>query len=59
MKNKDDKRTESQFDMPEGADWSWTSESQDELMRGIEAQNKTASESKPSKVFPKNIKRPF
>ena len=54
-----DKRTESQFDVPEGADWSWTAESQDELMRGIEAQNKTVSEGKPSKVFPKNIKRPF
>mgnify|MGYP003347253334 FL=1 len=59
MKNKDDKRTESQFDMPEGADWSWTSESQDELMRGIEAQSKKESKNKSTSFIPKKIKRPF
>ena len=54
-----DKRTESQFDVPEGADWSWTAESQDELMRGIEAQSKKESESKSTSFIPKKIKRPF
>lgn len=36
-----DKRTESQgFDMPEGVDWSWTSESQDEMSQHYSAEEK-------------------
>lgn len=40
-----DKRTESQFpdpnkhDMPEGVDWSWTAESQDELAAAAEREH--------------------
>lgn len=40
-----DKRSESQFDkamdsIPEGVDWSWTAESQDEMARHYEKENK-------------------
>ena len=35
-----DKRSESQFDIPEGVDWSWTAESQDEMARSIEKEDK-------------------
>lgn len=35
-----DKRTESQFDIPEGVDWSWTAESQDELASHYEKEEK-------------------
>lgn len=35
-----DKRSESQFDIPEGVDWSWTAESQDEMSRSMEKENK-------------------
>ena len=36
-----DKRTESQgFDIPEGVDYSWTAESQDEMSRHYEKENK-------------------
>jgi hypothetical protein len=36
-----DKRTETQnFDMPEGVDYSWTAESQDEMSRHYEKEHK-------------------
>jgi len=35
-----DKRSESQFDIPEGVDWSWTAESQDELASAMEKEEK-------------------
>lgn len=35
-----DKRSESQFDIPEGVDWSWTAESQDEMARHYENEEK-------------------
>lgn len=35
-----DKRSESQFDIPEGVDWSWTAESQDEMARLAEKEDK-------------------
>ena len=55
MKEKNDKRSESQFDIPEGVDWSWTAESQEELMRGIESQD---TKKKSGSKFPKT-QRPF
>jgi hypothetical protein len=35
-----DKRSEKQFDIPEGVDYSWTAESQDEMSRHYEKEHK-------------------
>lgn len=38
------KRSEGQFDIPEGHDWSWNAETQDEMSQYFDNQEKMAKE---------------